>query len=80
MNYKHLQINKYIICKNITFGCLLVLVVTFVALWFVVIIIVVVIFQVQAEVHGHWERTYGGPDHGQRDHGVGGSIGGSWGK
>lgn len=43
-------------------------------------IIVVVIFQVQAEVHGHWERNYGGAAHGQRDHGVGASIGGSWGK
>ncbi|KAG8302732.1 hypothetical protein J6590_026935 [Homalodisca vitripennis] len=36
--------------------------------------------RVQAEVHSHWERTYGGPNDGQRNRGVGGSIGGSWGK
>ncbi|KAF6200568.1 hypothetical protein GE061_005011 [Apolygus lucorum] len=32
----------------------------------------------QAEVHGHWERTYGGRMNGDRNHGAGFSITHKW--
>ncbi|KAK9507850.1 hypothetical protein O3M35_007624 [Rhynocoris fuscipes] len=34
----------------------------------------------RAEVYGHWDRTYGGQNDGQRSHGYGGRFEHSWGR
>nr|ATU82677.1 venom glycine-rich peptide Pp24a [Pristhesancus plagipennis] len=34
----------------------------------------------RAEVYGHWDRTYGGSNDGQRSHGYGGRFEHSWGR